>query len=150
LGDGEKIVSGLKKSGLCIFCFVLLLSCGRNDRMQERFKNNLLDFKAEASFLNAKEDRPAGAKNDFGKLWAAGNPINVRRSADTLFIEVNTAIRKGARYEGGFEQLRDTLFLYACNKTADRSLKVIHGTLYYSLLCKTPTPSGFVFRELRH
>lgn len=84
---------------------------------------------------------------DFGALWVGLNKINVNTNKDTLIIDVNVELSIPLNYDGGFEVIRDTLFLYANRLGKANSKETVHSTLTYKILSKVLTYKEIEFKE---
>src|ERR1043165_8348069 len=93
-----------------IFIILAFTSCGRGDKLPDKYKTGLIDFNTSISKVTQQVEK--GETLEFGSLWSGFNKINATTNVDTLILQVNTELSKSSTYDGGFEVVRDTLFLY--------------------------------------
>ncbi|MES2655871.1 MAG: hypothetical protein V4620_09800 [Bacteroidota bacterium] len=125
---------------------VLVASCGVNNPLPANLKKGLVGFSVNKSYVTQQLEN--SKPFDAGALWINFNKINVKTHNDTLTVNVNTYLSKTLNYEGGYEFLHDTLFLYA--KNIDNQLKkdTIHSTLTYKILTQGRLYKEIEFKEV--
>lgn len=135
----------MKTKLLKLIIILSLTSCGHGEKLPDKFKIGLIDFKVKKSA--AIEQIESGKTLDFGALWVGFNRINAKGNQDTLIFDVNVNLSISLNYDGGFEVVRDTLFLYAKRLDITNSKETVHSTLTYKILSKGLTYREIVFKE---
>ena len=130
---------------LQLIIILSLTSCGQGDKPPDKFKAGLLDFKVKKSEVS--EQLEGNKPLDFGALWVGFNRINANTNHDTLIIDVNVNLSTSLNYDGGFEVVHDTLFLYAKRLDKTHSKKTVHSTLTYKIVSKGLTYKKIEFKE---
>jgi hypothetical protein len=116
-------------------------SCRQSDKLSDKFKTGLINFSVSKSHVTQQleNDMPL----EFGALWMGFNKINVRTNHDTLIADVNVELSTSLNYDGGFELIGDTLFLYAKCLDNEQNKKTVHSTLNYKI-----SSTGLQYKEI--
>src|SRR5687767_2413529 len=134
----------MKLNGLIIFVVISVVACQKNKKLPDTLKKGLLHFEVHESKISEKlNDTSKNNTLDPNELWVGFNKINVKTSLDTLQVEVNVDLLKGAKYDGGIEYARDTLFLYAKRLDHNNLIDTVHSTLTYKIFT-----SGRLYKEI--
>ena len=125
-----------------------LVSCGQNNKLSDDLKKGLLAFDVNHSAITEQlADTVPRTDKNLGLLWGGLNEINAKKNQDTLLVDVNIDLSTPLKYDGGFEVIRDTLFLYAKQLDKTDNKELVHSTLTYKILSKGLTYSEIAFKE---
>ncbi len=125
-----------------ILIFLLFISCETKDKLPKNLKIGLVEFYVKESLIS--QQLKVGKNLDLGSLWINFNQINFKLRTDTLIFDVNVELNTLLIYDGEFEIIQDTLFLYAKSLEKTDEIKTTHSTVTYKILS-----NGLNFREVK-